>query len=368
MYFNLPPGDSAKLFVSVNSWDISSPDTFRWYRNDTLLYGNKDYYKATIPGDYSVICGYRNSFQKTDTLSVKLGEGKIISHMPFNNNTMDIINQIEGLPFGCKLTADRFGKENMAYEFNGESDFIRVPDADVFSFNLDHRFSISVWVYVQDTTRKIAILSKRGINGPFEYSLDNYFSNSFFNFDNWIGSGNGPVYGTDPLKAVAPIDVGEWMHLVYISDGDTLKVYKNGVRMSGVDVRPYNRYFTNTTADLSIGVGGGWGKSYYFKGKIDDIRFYNYPLRQWEIEQVYNEPTGMDEVEKDHNVGVYPNPVSDEIFFVRADKIRLFTVTGALVKERENVESMMVSELPSGIYFLEINRQGKIFFKKIVKN
>ncbi len=299
--------------------------------------------------------------------SQQLTSGNMIAWFPFNGSAEEIIGSHKGMLNGPVLTTDRFGNANSAYLFNGISDNISFADADVFSFP-DNHFSISSWVYVVDTLNFMAILSKRGIHGPFEYSIDNAFGKSSFNFDNWVESGNGTVYGPDPLKAKAKAMPNEGVHLVYTADGDTLRVYKNGIRVGGVDLRQPGKTASNTVADLAIGVGGGWDKSYYFKGKIDDIRFYNYALRQSEIDSMYNEPTGIADLTDNSDFIIYPNPASDIINMnVVVEKVSVTDAEGIEVKEFANGKSFNIEEIPAGIYFMKIISGKKTYLKKLVK-
>ncbi|MFZ6050448.1 T9SS type A sorting domain-containing protein [Halocola ammonii] len=62
------------------------------------------------------------------------------------------------------------------------------------------------------------------------------------------------------------------------------------------------------------------------------------------------------------NFSMYPNPTSDQLFLSTSDfgknTIRIFSATGRLVKEVENVKQINTSELSQGMYILEYSAEG----------
>ena len=67
---------------------------------------------------------------------------------------------------------------------------------------------------------------------------------------------------------------------------------------------------------------------------------------------------------------VYPIPVNDVLNVssnVPVKSLKLFNITGQLVKTNENLNSLDMSEVSRGIYFLEISSDTTVQTKKIVK-
>jgi hypothetical protein len=227
--------------------------------------------------------------EKETTTNVNLNDGLQLNIL-FNNNLLEDINKVNGVNKKTTFVNDRKNKANSAIHFNrADSAEIVFGDIENASF-ANNIFSVSCWVLLEDTLKPCAILSKRSAFGGFEYSIDNHFRNKqFFNFDNWIASGTNTVYGIDPLNASAQINLNTWQHLVFVADGSTLKVYKNGVLQNGIDNRNINESFTNTDKPFVIGNGGGYGRNYYFQGAIDDIKMYNRVLNDDEIKYLFEE-------------------------------------------------------------------------------
>ena len=203
----------------------------------------------------------------------------LVVNIPFDGTSIESVSGVTGAVYRATYAPDHHGEAGKAMYFNPTDsatvDFGALPMASIDSSN---NFTISCWVKVADTTRPIAVLSKRSDVGPWEYAITNQFNHGGFILDNWVADGSTSVYGTDPLNALATIQSGQWQHLAYVADGQVLKVYLNGALQTGSDLHNSNYTFSKTAAHLVIGNGGGYGRNYYFNGCIDDIRMYNRPL------------------------------------------------------------------------------------------
>lgn len=202
----------------------------------------------------------------------------LVADIRLNGEGYDLVSNTTGTAYNITATENRYGLANRAVHFNAaDSAYINFGDLEGLSFT-NGAFTISCFVKVEDTSKPVAVLSKRGINGPWEYSLDNHFNHAWFNLDNWVEGGNPSVYGVDPLDASATIHTGHWQHLAYVADGSTLRVYVDGAQQPGIDSLTPGAYFTNTNAHFVIGNGGAYNKNWYFTGAIDDIKIYNRAL------------------------------------------------------------------------------------------
>jgi hypothetical protein len=202
----------------------------------------------------------------------------LVVNIPLDGNALETISYQLGITNNVTPTANRHQELGKAMMFQVvDSSWINFGDLPSASFT-GNQFTISCWVRVMDTSQTIAVLSKRGPFGPFEYSLDTYFGREYLTLDNWEHQGGSTVYGVDPLDAGAPIRLNTWQHIAFVADGVVLRVYSDGVLQSGVDLRQGNHKFIDTDANFIIGNGGAWAKSHYFKGAIDDIKMYNRAL------------------------------------------------------------------------------------------
>lgn len=97
--------------------------------------------------------------------------------------------------------------------------------------------------------------------------------------------------------------------------------------------------------------------------KIDDIRFKSQALA-----------TGIKNYVNEKNIKVYPNPSSDGVFQIinveDKDAISVYNILGesvsAMIKRENGAASVRLSSGAAGIYFIQINSEGKIITEKII--
>ena len=98
---------------------------------------------------------------------------------------------------------------------------------------------------------------------------------------------NGSGYGSGQT-GVSPTD-NQWHHLVGTADGSRTRIYVDGVL---VDEDVFTSNGINSTQTLAIGQDNGVnGGSYFFNGKIDDVRIYNRALSAAEVGQLHASET-----------------------------------------------------------------------------
>lgn len=231
-------------------------------------------------------CNSEKITQKENVINLNDG---LVVNIPFNNSYLESISNTVGINNKTIFVQDRKKQANQAIYLNrNDSALVNFSDLNLASIN-NATFSISCWINLEDTVKPCAILSKRSPYGGFEYSIDNHFRNKqYFNFDNWNESGTNTVYGIDPLNASAPIQLNSWQHIVFIANGNHLRVYSNGLLQANIDTRN-NEEFANTDKHFIIGNGGGYGKYYYFQGAIDDVKIYNREINNEEINALYTQ-------------------------------------------------------------------------------
>lgn len=89
------------------------------------------------------------------------------------------------------------------------------------------------------------------------------------------------------LTCSATITAGTWYHLAVTRAGGTVIVYFNGAQCAST-----TSFTSTTTYDTTVAEIGGTDatgtQANYFKGAIDDTRFYNRALSASEITNLYN--------------------------------------------------------------------------------
>ena len=222
------------------------------------------------------ISGSKNHGEKT----INLNQG-LVAYYPFTGNANDASgNKNNGINHGALLTADRKGKRNSAYSFNGINNSIIVPHNDLLSLT---NFTICSWIKIPNLSNDFyEILTKGG-------DLDeNYEHVVYGNPVPPAGFVECAIKFTDGSRGYTfPVQnnfvkENQWSHIAssYEVSTGTLKTYVNGklfqTGIVGANMTP----IFNTTA-LYIGSDPYVGR--YHEGMIDEIRIYNRALTQSEI-------------------------------------------------------------------------------------
>jgi trimeric autotransporter adhesin len=211
----------------------------------------------------------------------------LVAYYPFNGNANDESgNGINGTVIGATLTTDRFGNGNLAYNFDGQNDYI---EADASNLPTGER-TISLWFYANSVDNRPGLLGYGGGGGQGTTWFMGLNVNGFRSFHmscHWLINRIDYYYTNPP--------VAEWYHWVITTNSSGTKIYVNGI------VKKSNTTFVNNTfvngKELGIGVISSTtgsvpytdGNVKYFSGSIDDIRIYNRALTDDEIVTLYHE-------------------------------------------------------------------------------
>jgi hypothetical protein len=233
-----------------------------------------------------------NTKKVTDVSPVNL-----VAHWLFNGNANDATaNGNNGTPTAGhtfwgggaapSLTTDRHGNPNFCYHFDMGSN-IEVPYSTALN---PQALTISLWVKMEEQPNNDYIIAMNRWNG---YKLNLQDANLFF-FT--IKSDQG-IYDRDSNPVADTAGVWTYVAVTY-SDG-FMDFYKDGklakhwdntpgpaaavnnINLSIGSDLPTGQYSTDPTSDYYVNWGGYW------KGEIDDIRFYNIALTETQINSIY---------------------------------------------------------------------------------
>lgn len=81
---------------------------------------------------------------------------------------------------------------------------------------------------------------------------------------------------------------------------------------------------------------------------------------------------GVNETSENSDIKLYPNPVAQTLYLetnqLKVHKIRVYTLTGEqLILIPNNIKSIDLSHLSSGVYVIHIETENRTFYRKIVK-
>lgn len=164
-------------------------------------------------------------------------------------------------------TSTTAGKIGGCYSFDGVNNYIQTGD-----FPASSGYSIALWFNAASASGDPRL----------------YWGNSSDNAILYINSAlklvfycksSGGVTGYNTSASAISLNV--WNHVVLTYNGTTANLYINGV---------YDRSATSASGSISafrLNLGTGYNRSsYYYSGKIDDVRIYNHALSEKEVKEL----------------------------------------------------------------------------------
>jgi hypothetical protein len=215
---------------------------------------------------------------------------QLLACYKFDGNAQDSKGNHSGTISGATLTADRFGKPNSAYNFDGNS-YIQLANPDDFKNNT---FTYSAWVNatilpISGTFQSIIGISSGQVLG-FGYVAEPVWAMTSYY------SASVPTYDIHPSSVVGA-NLNAWHHVVTVRSSTTIKLYIDGVLVrtstatsSGVPI--YTHSNPAVVYKAMIGTRPDASNIQFFNGKIDDVKIYNGTLSDEEVLMLYNEEQG----------------------------------------------------------------------------
>ncbi len=265
---------------------IALRDDAASYKITVAKNGYKTYEKVLTPGEISQYNGAKVFI--VVLLESSLDEG-LLAYYPFNGDAEDETeNHFDGIVHGATLCTDRKGNPNSSYCFDGVDDYINVPHHD--ALNLLSDFTISVWAEVsatQDPNNAIADIMRKwsGNSEGYPFAIAYLTDQSTVPDRIILVRYDGQACGNGPTTYSNHVDNGQFMHIVYMKEGSTLRHYANGVLIS--ELTDETSCGVGNTTDMTIGCRGNLLR--FFNGKIDDIRIYTRALSGTEVSALYAE-------------------------------------------------------------------------------
>jgi len=312
----------------------------------------------------------------------------------FNQFIDHVTNEFAGTVYGGQTVPGPVGN---ALEFNGISNYARVPgdgEAPPDVISKLSKGSISVWFRVDQ------IPLTYGIRPIFYYGREN--ACNFFDAANEgmiievghspIHNGSRRLYFTEWTNGCTfpsfcydswnPIIEGAWYHYVAVVGDDFNTGYLNGQLMTD---RKYNfgnasthEFFSDALAHENLWIGRGYWDSndMFFDGAIDEIKIFDRPLIQADVDSLYQEgfpapPVGLQQNNEQSGPYLYPNPAGERInldFSHSIDKpltFKVYNSSGSIVFQEEfsgfhDTKRIDLSGLPKGLYIYSLEEGSRI--------
>lgn len=278
-------------------------------------------------------------------------------------------------------TTDRFGNPNSAYEFDGTSTYISVPNSASLS-SPSTACTQAAWIMLYGNskvgTTTFAPITMKSVDATNAFMYRMYVETPTgigASFNNWtIG---GLTTGVFPPT--------EWHHVATVFNGSSLKYYRDGVLVSTTALA-----LTITADARPLTIGADFpGTQEYFWGKMDDVRIYNRALTDNDMLELSS--SGPTAVSSGSTPGFYlgtsvPNPSNGEsrvefrIESPQAIHLDVYDVAGRRVRMLEsgarpagqywsNWDGRMDDghQAPSGVYFFRLQAGKLVTSSRIVR-
>ena len=204
------------------------------------------------------------------------GMNGVVASFPFNGNADDESRRgNDGTVHGATLVADRHGRPDSAYSFDGIDDYIDAGDAEML--NTGEALSITAWVYVRSFTTTWPPIVKKNGSGAAEYTGYSLECNNIGPHFGFYVCLDGPDLLGQSGVAYSP---GRWYFVAGVYDGTSCRIYLDGELASS---QPFTGGLIPSTNHLCI----GWDPYHsdrYFDGVIDDIYIFDRALAGFEVE------------------------------------------------------------------------------------
>ena len=292
----------------------------------------------------------------------------------FNGNTNDESGNSKNAIIsgtGITLTTDRSNNANSAYNFDGVDGDI---SANIGEFK--DELTISFWYSSATQTQPYPHFFDYG-----DYKVRcHIMSGSIYNVTDrnaiYLESYNPSA---SVVKGSQKPGDNNWTHVVvsFSKSANELKLYVNGtldkqgsVASNALNLSDgiivFGRVRTGSPSNIN---------STRFKGKLDDIFIYNKILTQTEITALYNgDDVASTTTVATSDFSVYPNPFSNELTInlpsadIENTSYKLTDITGKVISEGVNTNTIYTSELNTGVYLLSVYKNGSVLgTQKVIK-
>ena len=270
-------------------WSLSpNPTLIDWKTNDGSGAGTFSSQLINLVGD-STYYVRAYAINDVDTfygneLSFVFSFETYIAYYTFDGNTNDYSgNENHAINYGATLTTDRFGVVNSAYSFDGSNDYMRIDHTESLNFDSYlNSYTLSFWVKgnsAEFVPCRIIEKWNELIQTPYPYSIGATSERFTVNIRN-----------NDDSKTLEYGNIWNeiWQHVVLVvnSENKLMYCYINNVMIANTSYSSLGA--TGNSEGIYLGGHPALGDR-YFKGYMDDVRFYNRTLTEDEIQVLYHE-------------------------------------------------------------------------------
>ena len=221
---------------------------------------------------------------KADDNEPTIFGGPAIAVYKFEDNANDVTGNYNGTASNVSYVTGNFNK---AAEFNGSNSGVNIGNLGIGGAAAR---TISAWVYVDnlDSAQTIFQYGSNSNGQRFGWAIDT------------AGKIYVEFYNRDAITSSAHISANTWYHLVATYNGGAIQTAANTqIYVDGVAVAMSNsgaQTGNANTGDSNYGIGyDRLNTRQYFDGKIDQLRIYRGALKEYQVNELYNETASQND-------------------------------------------------------------------------
>jgi hypothetical protein len=272
---------STKLDHEIEKFDATTGELVAWVEVDALSASEN-----TIIYMYYGNPSVASQQNKTGTWESNYVGVWHMSETSGNHNNSTSTSSINSDVISAIQQGTAIGKADGADEFNGSSNYVRVPDSA--NLRQDGDMTIETWIKmdVVPTVKGQAyrIVDKINNSSPWHsYQLwvkDSDSDKVQFEWYNTSGTGYSIVNGSS-------LTIGNWYYVVGVKNGNNIKIYLNGSNASSPARGTTTTGSIYVTNPLQLFIGSSSGGS-WLDGLEDEVRYSNFARSDGWITTTYN--------------------------------------------------------------------------------
>jgi hypothetical protein len=303
----------------------------------------------------SVISANVNNISKNDilltdddfTVSLSLDDG-LVGYWSFDEGTGNTVNDDsdgtnDGMIYGASWTSDAV--IGNALEFDGIDDYVEVPSSSSLNFG-KRDFSLLAWIKTDnsksDDLQIIEKMDRIGGSAPYRgyYLRISHLTAHENTPEPCVSDGTNEVetWGDDVLTD------NEWHFIAATFDrDDMLKLYIDGIFEIQIDITSVG----DIDVDNPTYIGQQDNFDNQFIGQIDEVRIYNRVLSDSEIQELYDNPSGLNSVLMWGKIGSLNT--DSNLIVLTADNIKVLKFSPFQFLQFRSGESIRISKSYLGI-------------------
>jgi len=261
---NNPEGASINSDTGLFAWTPTEDQRGKEYVFDVVVTAGQD-------TDKEKIVAIIKELGSEDGIETR----KLVSLWTAEENSFDSKGSNHGTPENNPTFTE--GVSGMAFDFTGNKDNIIIGNPA--SLNPTEEITLEAWVSVLGNTN-----SHRQIIGKDDGGAQRSYLLTASDFNKFRGHVEVENYGLAWCDSITKIQMGDWYHVAQTFDGNTLKVYVNGIEECSA---PGVGKIKTTSEPVRIGNNNPNTSNFDFIGKIDEVGIHNYALSPSEIKKSY---------------------------------------------------------------------------------